>query len=115
MESLEVGGNERLLYLAQSDGDVGKHDGVGDDDGRYVAVALALQLVLDGPLCPEGDVDGRASSVLDPRLDVVEPGLLVSQRRLELHLVVVVVDDERDYQRVSIRDLRKIEYTMNTW
>ncbi len=74
-------------------------------------MALALQLVLNGPLGPVGDLNLRPGPVPQPRLDVGKPGLLVRQRRLEFHLVVVVVDDERDDQRVRVGHLKQRENT----
>lgn len=42
------------LDVAQGQRDVQEHDGVADDDGADVAVALAVDLVLDAPLAAEG-------------------------------------------------------------
>lgn len=42
------------LDVTQSQRDVQEHDGVADDNGADVTVALSVKLVFNAPLCTEG-------------------------------------------------------------
>ena len=42
------------LDVTQGQGDVDEHDGVADDDGADVTVALSVDFVFDTPLSAEG-------------------------------------------------------------
>lgn len=42
------------MDVTQCQGDVDEHDGIADDYGADVTVALSVYLIFDTPLCAEG-------------------------------------------------------------